>query len=245
MVIHLYHGSAESYIVRGIAAAIDKGDKVARDLLEEWRFHENGGENGEFDDSNLELVEEGDGYVVYKPESENGRANVEATDNSEDAVSHFTADGSEGTMLGQNPGTDTDGGENKMGALEDFEEFAETRLSQIEDRADHDEAVRDMREYMEQNIRWADARAFKEEYQDLASDVMGMIQFGENRIGNFTEYMEEHFDAVEEEIQNTFDYIDFMNDEIYEAAQGVSEANDMLGREDGHGIQDILDNYGE
>ena len=130
-------------------------------------------------------------------------------------------------------------------ALESAVQTIEATLTGVENRADHDEAAVKLREYTEQNLRWADFRALAEEYEDLTEDVIKTVTYAENRLESFEGFMNSYFDGVDEALEDFRDYIDFMNDEAYDAASRISAANDRLGRENGSGLDDILEKYGE
>ena len=130
-------------------------------------------------------------------------------------------------------------------ALESLVQTIETTLTGIENRADHDKAAVGLREYTEQNLRWADFTALAEEYEDLTEDVIKTVTYADDRMEGFEDFMNSYFDDVDEALEDFRDYVDFMNDEAYDAASRVSAANDRLGRENGSGIDDILEKYGE
>ena len=130
-------------------------------------------------------------------------------------------------------------------ALESAVQTIEATLTGVENRADHDEAAVKLREYTEQNLRWADFRALAEEYEDLTEDVIKTVTYADNRLESFEGFMNSYFDGVDEALEDFRDYIDFMNDEAYDAASRISAANDRLGRENGSGLDDVLEKYGE
>jgi len=137
------------------------------------------------------------------------------------------------------------GGGKMSTKIEEIAEPIEETLSSVESRADHDEAVVDLREYTEQNIRWADFRALAEEYESLTEDLVNTITYSEDRLDSFEGFMNSYFDDVDEALEDFRDYVDFMNNEARDAAARISAANDRLGREDGSGIKDILEKYKE
>ncbi|WEL20022.1 hypothetical protein [Candidatus Nanohalococcus occultus] len=218
MVVHLYHGVIEPLVAKGIAKALDEGDSRARTILDDRGFLEDTESDVGFEDSDLVLSEQGEGYVVYEPASRAGQD----TENDVDPTDE--------NMLGQNPGTDTDGGENRM--TNDLDRHA-NNIGRILDGVENGDlnkadAIEGLHQYMTEEVGYGQARQFADRYEDLVDKVVDMKDEVRDRVDEHEQYAQQISNEMDTQLSNLESYIDFMSNELDHAEARMDRADSRL-----------------